>query len=426
MRKGFMRRSRVCAITSDCYPADPLVRRTAEAAVGGEYEYHVICSLDDGQQREELYNGVYVHRICIKGRNGRPIGRITGMPFAKTVFLWCVFACLAAVKIARLHLAKPFEVVHVHNLPDVLVFSTVIPKCLGAKVILHVQDTAPELMRAKSRGLFRKLTVPLAQVEERLSTWFADHVITVGWPFERLLEKRGVRREKISILLNSADPGVFPAEKRTELFMGDPTAARPLILMYHGTFAERCGIDIAIRALAEAQKTAPYIRLHLMGGGESLPRLQELVQRLELKQSVLFLPSRPPDAVADYIAAGDIGIIPYRSDGFMDLVLPTKAYEFAWMRRPMIASNLVGTRSMFRPRSIRLCEPENIASFADAIIDLYFNPQKRADLVANAEQDYQQYRWEVSAERYRQLIASLVQQKRSPAGPRTTPLPIGR
>ncbi len=124
---------------------------------------------------------------------------------------------------------------------------------------------------------------------------------------------------------------------------------------------------------------------------------------------MVFFPHRPLDELADFVAQGDIGIIPYRSDGFMDMVLPTKAYEYAWMHRPMIASDTPAIRSMFRPGSIRLCEPSNIDSFAEAIVDLYRHPWKRAQFVARTEQDYMGYRWELMAERYRELIASLAQ-----------------
>lgn len=398
---------RVCAITSDCYPADPLVRRTAEAAARGGYEYHVICSTEDGQEPEEIFNGVHVHRICIKDGDQKPLGRITAMPFFPTVFLWLCFTILAFYKVARLHISLKFDVVHVHNLPDFLVFSALIPKLLGAKVILHVQDVAPELMAAKAKGLFRSIIFPLAKCEERLSTAFADHVITVGWPMEQLLLKRGVRADKISIVLNSADPSIFRAEKRTEPFLGNATAARPLILMYHGTLSERNGLDIAITALAKACTAAPHIRLHLRGAGEALPYLKQLAQELRIEDHVVFLPRGPLETLADFVAKGDVGIIPYRSDGFMDLVLPTKAYEYAWMRRPIIVSSTVAVRSMFRPESILLCEPANTDSFAEAIVDLYWHPQRRAQLVANAEQDYMDYRWEVCAQGYQELIASL-------------------
>lgn len=395
---------RVCAITCDGYPLDPLVRRTAEAAASAGHDYHVICSTKKGQPKYEAFNGVHVHRM--------PLGRISAKPVGTTLVLWSIFAVLAFEKVARLHFKLKFNVVHVHNMPDFLVFAALIPKLFGARVILHVQDVSPELMAAKTKGLLRSVTVPLARWQERMSTAFADHVLTVGWPFEEVLLKRGVSREKLSSVLNSADPKLFPVEKRTEPFLGKATAQRPIVLMYHGTCSKRNGLDIGIRAFSKARKVAPHLRLHLRGGGDALPHLKELAKTLGVAHHVEFYPSGSLENVVDFVVAGDIGIIPYRSDGFMDLVLPTKAYEFALMRRPMIASNTRAMRSMFGPTSVMLCEPSSVDSLTDAIVDLYQHPEKRAELVARAEQDYINYRWDIMADRYQQLLTLLVKKGR--------------
>ena len=73
----------------------------------------------------------------------------------------------------------------------------------------------------------------------------------------------------------------------------------------------------------------------------------------------------------------------------------------------MIASNTRAIRSMFRSESIVLCDPSNPESFAEAMIDLYQHPEKRASLVANAAEDYMPYRWELETKRYQQLLAAL-------------------
>jgi len=93
-------------------------------------------------------------------------------------------------------------------------------------------------------------------------------------------------------------------------------------------------------------------------------------------------------------------------------VLPTKAYEFALMHRPIIASDTPAIRSMFRPESMMLCNPTSPARFAEAIIDLYQHPEKRERLVANAAADYTPYRWESMAQRYAQLLLSLSQRRK--------------
>ncbi len=423
---------RVCAITCDCYPDDPTVRRTAEAAASAGFEYHVVCSMRDRQPSHEVCNGVHVHRIAIRRLTGVPVGRISGMPMGATIVLWSVFALLAFVKVTRLDAKLRFNLVHAHNLPDFLVFAGIVPKLRGARVILHVQDLAPELTASRANGLLGKLAYRLAKAQERLSLRFADHVLTIGWTLEELLFERGVPRANVSRILNSADPQVFRAEKRTPLFLGEPTAERPLILLYHGTCAARCGLHTAIHALARARGSAPHVRLHIMGPGDALPSLKELAQRLAVADRVLFFPTGPVDAVVDFIAHGDVGIIPYPSEGYMDLVLPTKAYEFALMGRPMIASNLPGIRSMFRPSSILFCEPSSVESFADAIIEVYRSPAKRAELARGAEQDNMNYRWELMADRYRQLLAFLAAgddshklERNQPTSASTAEQPVG-
>jgi glycosyltransferase involved in cell wall biosynthesis len=398
---------RVCAITCDSYPDDVLVRRVAEAAAQGGCEYHVICSMEDGQELYEVVRGVYVHRLKIRGKEGKPLGRITGKPFTRMASLWSFFSLLSFVKVARLHMEIKFDIVHVHNLPDFLVLSAALPKFFGAKVILHVQDVAPELMAVKSTGIFRKFVVPLAILQERLSTAFSDHVLTVGWPFEKCLLRRGVPSQKLSSILNSADPSVFPESKRTAPFAGEATAQRPLVVMYHGTCAARNGLDVAIRAVAKALASAPHLMLHIRGNLEAGSDLKQLVRALNIADRVVFLPRGPLETLADFVAQGDIGIIPYPSDGFMELVLPTKAYELALMRRPIIASDTVAIRSMFSPASVMLCEASNVDAFAQAILELYWHPQKRAELAESAEREYLRFRWELMADQYRHLIASL-------------------
>ncbi len=390
---------RVGTITFDWYPVDPLVRRLAEAAVDGGCSVDVICLRQPNEKSYEVCDGVHVYRVPMKRGFGRSL--------PVTLVSWCWFLLLAAITVTRLHLKHPYDVIHVHNIPDFLVFSTLIPRLLGAKVILHVQDVCPELMAAKANGRIRKVITRLAAWQEQISIAFAHHVITVGWPFEKLLLRRGVPPEKITIILNSADPKLFPPSRRYPSPSDSLKEGQPFIVMYHGTVAERNGLDIAIHALALALRVVPHLRLDIQGRGEHLPTLKQLAAELGIGDHVVFSAICPSEEIVDFVIHGDVGIIPYRIDGFMDLVLPTKAYEFAWMHRPMIASDTQAIRSMFRSESIVLCDPFKPECFADAIIDLYRHPEKRACMVANAAEDYVPYRWERMAELYVQLLEAL-------------------
>ncbi len=400
---------RVAAITFDWYPFDIRVRRMAEAAVDAGYEMDVICLRPEGEQAFEVCNGVRVYRM--------PMDRGFGRSLPATLLEWLRFSAYAAATITRLHRQRRYDVIVAHNMPDFLIFAAALPKFTGAKLILDVQDTTPELMAAKASGRKKALLKRAAGWQERISTAFADAVITVGWPFEEVLLQRGVPQRKITLVLNSADPRIFPPERRipapADAGMGD----RPFIVMYHGTLAERNGLATAVRALKLALPSAPNLRLDIMGRGEALPELHRLAAELGVADRVVFTDPCPTENIVDFVLHGDVGIIPYRCDGFADLVLPTKAYELAFMRRALIASDTPAIRSMFGPDSILLCDPTSPESFAEAIVELYHHPEKRARMIENAARDYEPYRWEAMRERYQALLRSLSRgEHRGPEG----------
>ncbi|HEX6778870.1 MAG TPA: glycosyltransferase, partial [Ktedonobacterales bacterium] len=242
---------RVATITFDFYPFDPRVRRLAEAAADAGNAVDVICIRQPEEKRFEVYNTVRIYRM--------PMGRGFGRSLPMTILSWFWFMLLAGATVSWLHLRRGYDVIHVHNMPDFLVFAALFPRIFGTKVILDIQDVSPELMAAKSRGRMRRVVTRLAIWQERVSTLFVQHVVTVGWPFEELLLQRGVPREKLAVLLNSTDPKMFPASRRQPPPSATAQAGEPLILMYHGTLAHRTGLDVAIRAFAQARRVVPNL-----------------------------------------------------------------------------------------------------------------------------------------------------------------------
>lgn len=395
---------RVAALSFDWYPFEVRALRQAEAAADAGYDVDFICLRRPDEKKFEVCNRVRVYRVPLtRGYHG-------SLPI--TLLQWCWFLLLAGWKLACLHLKRRYDVVHVHNMPDFLVFAALLPKLLGAKVILDVQDVSPELMAARlgRKKWQRGLVTRLAAWQEYISVAFAHHVVTTGPIFAERLMRRGVPPQKITNILNSADPKLFPLSRRCPLpyeTSAVPEEDRPFIIMYHGTLAKRNGLDTAMRALALARQTVPQLRLHLQGSGSEMPALKQLAQDLGAQDYISFADSVSADKLVDFVVHGDVGIIPYGCDGFAELVLPTKAYEFAWMHRPMIASDTPAIRSMFRPESLMLCDPNQPECFAEAMIDLYRHPQKRASLMARAAEDYVPYRWEIMAEQYQRLLLTL-------------------
>src|SRR6266566_3241724 len=161
---------RVAAISFDWYPYEPRALRLAETAANAGYEVDVICLRQPGERGNGVHNGVHIYRV--------PMSRSAGGSLLSTLLRWCWFLLIAGTRVTWLHLLRPYDIIHVHNMPDFLVFSALFPKLLGAKVILDVQDVSPELMAAKAKGPLRGIVRRLAIWQERISIAFVDHVVT--------------------------------------------------------------------------------------------------------------------------------------------------------------------------------------------------------------------------------------------------------
>src|SRR5438552_2458344 len=118
----------------------PRTQRQAERLVEAGYEVDVVCLRDVGEPARERYRGVDVHRLS---------ARLDNRNVARQLLSYLRFFRLAAVRLTRLHRRRRYATIHVHNLPDFLVFSALIPKLRGVPVVLDLHDLMPEFYRGR-------------------------------------------------------------------------------------------------------------------------------------------------------------------------------------------------------------------------------------------------------------------------------------
>src|SRR5262245_32841900 len=97
------------------YEIDPRVIRAAEAAAEAGFDVDFLALRRGAQPAEEMVRGVRVLRL--PQERYRDKSRVGYVLAYLTFFLRCVITS------TRLHLARRYRVIHVNNMPDVLVFS---------------------------------------------------------------------------------------------------------------------------------------------------------------------------------------------------------------------------------------------------------------------------------------------------------------
>src|SRR5208282_1456553 len=174
-----LRGRRVVVVVFSHYPSDPRPLREAETLVQLGMEVEIISiRQNDHEPRREICNGVNILRLPLRHRRG---GRFSYF------FQYGSFILVSFFLLAFRSLTKRYSFVHIHNMPDVLVFSALVPKVCGAKVILDLHDPMPELMMTIFGLEPESFGVRLMKKLEKWSIRFADVVITPNAAFAKLL-----------------------------------------------------------------------------------------------------------------------------------------------------------------------------------------------------------------------------------------------
>src|SRR5690348_5462335 len=188
---------RVAMVTFSAYPADPRPRRAAEALISEGMHIDVICLRESANEsRRSIVNGVHVLRIPLAHR------RRGALSYA---YNYSAFLVVAALILAVRTLRQKYDLVYVHNMPDILVLSSLVPKICGAKVILDMHDPMPELMTTIFNCRKNSAIVRLLKCCESWSMAQAHLVITVNEACKRIFSSRSCSPEKLAVIMNTPD-----------------------------------------------------------------------------------------------------------------------------------------------------------------------------------------------------------------------------
>ena len=370
----------VCMIAYTNYAFDARVRREAETLAADGFRVRCLTTRAANTPQRYTLNGVEVQELNVPKYRGK--SRITYL----SSYLW--FLVVTSTVCLRLLATRQLDVVHAHNLPDFLVFAGLVPRLFGCKVVLDVHDSVPETFVTKfsrTAALWKVLCL-----EERLSALVAHKVICVNHPQRDTLVSRGIPQEKILIAMNVPDPSIFTR------VTGQPSTDRGCFnLVYHGTMSERLGVDLIIRAVAQARPQMPDLRLHLWGAGDDIAQFQLLADRLGLDSVVLFN-SRgyALHELPQHLSAMHVGVVGNRRSLAGELMLPVKLLEYVSLDIPAIVPRLRAIEHYFTDDMVTYYEPEDVESLAGAILRLNSRPDLRRGQSQRARAFIDRYGWD--------------------------------
>ncbi|MCA8951663.1 MAG: glycosyltransferase [Planctomycetes bacterium] len=389
---------RVCMVVHAYYEGDARVRRYGESLAAHGHDVTVLALRAPDKPKCETIRGVRLERLPLSRRRGGTL---------RYLFEYCWFTLLAGFVLTWR--ARRYDVVHVHNMPDFLVFAALVPRLFGRAVVLDVHDLMPEVYASKFKtGLGHPGIWPL-RVQEWLSHRFASAVVFATERFRRCAIARGTVREARSIaVMNAADTTLF--DRQAHPHVGDEPGR--FSMLYLGTVSHRHGVDQCVRVLPLVRDRVPGIRLVIHcklseGEGKPLQELKDLAAELGVTDLVEIGPPLPLQEVPAAMSRSSVGVFTPHMDVHIDMALSLKVPEFVAMDVPVVAVRTSIMTSLFREDEVAMFDDGDLATFADLLARLHDDPESARAMVARARRFTRDHAWEREFAGYAELLRTL-------------------
>lgn len=251
--------------------------------------------------------------------------------------------------------------------------------------ILTVQYGESEArLRAARGGAIRRAFGSMlgqADIVTAISGWLLDLSRDFGYCGPAALIHNGVDVEKF----------------KRQNAKGKSTWHNQKIIITASRLVPKNGVDVLIRAFAEAKKQIPDLRLHIVGEGAERKKLENLASLLGVQDTITFFGAVPHERIPRYLEEADLFVRPSRSEGMGNAFVEALAAGL-----PIIGTPVGGIPDIIEDgKTGLLASPEDIYGLAKTI-DRALSEEGLAErLVRNGKEKVaREFSWDAIAGRY--------------------------
>lgn len=395
----------VCHVVYEQFPRDPRVRRFVNAALEEAIYSIIICSKKKNEKYFEELSGIRIYRIPVSKKRGS---------FLITFLEYVIFTYISINLLIYLGLKYKFKIIHVHTLPDFLVFAALLNKIFGAEIILDMHELFPELFIARTGAAEKSIKVRLLKTVENWAIGFADCVITIHDNARNVfLSRNKCSENKVKVIMNSVDPAEYSnhyaPEKSSVLSRLEDSE---FVITYNGTVVKLLNLTLIVEALAHLNKTMSgndfkKIVFRIYGDGPALDEILSLAKRIGVEDKVEYMGYIQPDEMRREVLKTSVVILPPLKNIYSDLFYTIKLIEAIYLKIPVIATRLKTYARYYTEDSIFYFQSGNVEELCSRIQEVFYNKELVNKKTENAFGEYQKVGWEVMKMRYLNILKSL-------------------
>ncbi len=220
----------------------------------------------------------------------------------------------------------------------------------------------------------------------------AERIVVVSRALEHYLAARGIDRERVRILPNTAERERFFRSPHRA-----PAPGEPFTVGFLGSLKPWHGVEQFLDVFATVHAAHPNCRLEIVGDSRHRASLEEWVRANELGGAVRFLGHVEHERVPEILERWDLAVAPYPDlPGFY--FSPLKLAEALAAGRPVMAAGIGDIPEMLGNGDHGvLVPPSDWQRWTQALTALVTDPSKLSPLADAAERHSRDWSWRTHA-----------------------------
>ena len=303
-----------------------------------------------GKNRNEIRNGVTIHRCFTVGRKGGIIKRLLN---------YYSFS-LSSIKYVK-KIEEKYDVVLVNQLSPVMMANAGITYVIRHHVPLYmyILDLWPASLSAGGIKENSFIYKHYRKVSERIYKAANKLLISSNMFSDYLNKQFSISKDKI----------IYFPQYAEELFNVEECKKIPnqtIDLMFAGNIGQIQSVETIIRA-AKICEDVINLRWHIVGEGSNLEKCKQLANNLHVS-SIIFYGRKPIEEMPKYYAKADAMLVTMTKNEILSLTLPGKVQSYLAAGKPIIGSIDGEARAVINKARCGYCsEAENVEKLAENV-----------------------------------------------------------
>ncbi|GIU93827.1 MAG: glycosyltransferase WbuB [Gaiellaceae bacterium] len=297
-------------------------------ALARDYEVEVVTGVLHGHEDEPRVlerNGVRITRVASTSYERSAIGRRAAN----------YFSYLGSALVHALRGPRPDLVLCMTDPPIVGDLGVAVARRFDAPVAVVSQDVFPEIATELHR-LENRLVVGVLGGLVGAYLKRADRIVAIGETMRDRLEAKGAPRERLRVIPNWVDTREITPQPRDNAWAEQHGLVSKFVVMHSGNVGHAQDLDSLVRA-ATFLRDRDDLRIVIAGFGARHAEMVALARRLEVEDTVRFLPYQDRARLPFSLSSADLHVVGL-AKGLAGYVVPSRLYGILAAGRPVVAA----------------------------------------------------------------------------------------